>query len=154
MAPPPFTLIRATGRDALDLLHRISTQHLRDLATGECRATLFCDFRGRTQHRVAVARAADGSVWLARPDAAATELVTVIDRQIFRDDVRLENVSDRAAVVTTAATARQPGTFLERDGLPAALPWTNGIDLVIADGAAAPALDEAERIRLGAPRHG
>src|SRR5216117_513860 len=93
------TRIRLDGRDALDLLHRVSTQSLRDLASGHCRTTLFCDFRGRLQHRVAVAHASDGAVWLLRDDAPADPLVELLDHQIFRDDVRLSTPEDAVVVI-------------------------------------------------------
>src|SRR2546428_11315779 len=124
----PSTLIRLDGRDALDLLHRISTQHLRDLTAGACRTTLFCDFRGRVRHRVAVAPTADGAVWLARSDATAAELITAIQAQIFRDDVRIEDSSGGEGVISTAAAAgAAPGTLVERDGVPRVLHLGGGV---------------------------
>ena len=91
------TTLRLTGRDALPLLHRISTQALLDLAPGEARATLFCDFRGRLLHRAVVSVAEDGAVWLRRPDAPGAELAAFLDRHIFRDDVKVEDRSEAAA---------------------------------------------------------
>lgn len=146
------TLVRLEGRDALDLLHRISTQHLRELAAGACRTTLFCDFRGRVQHRVAVARTADGAVWLARPDAAGDVLIAAIQAQIFRDDVRIEDWSGRHAVLATPATDAPAGRVLERAGVPARIALGD-IDWVVGPEPATPALDDAARIRLGVPRH-
>jgi len=90
----PRTAIRLTGRDALALLHRISTNALLDLPPGEARPTLFCDFRGRLLHRAHVVHAPDGSLWLARGDTGGTTLAAFVDRHVFREDVRLE---DRAA---------------------------------------------------------
>ena len=84
------SVLRLTGRDALDLLHRISTQALLDLPPGGSRATLFCDFRGRLLHRAHVVRDAD-FVWLVRHDAPASELLEFVDRHRFREDVRLED---------------------------------------------------------------
>jgi tRNA-modifying protein YgfZ len=154
MNPSASTLLRLDGRDALDLLHRISTQHLRDLAAGQCRWTLFCDFRGRVLHRAAVARASDDSVWLLRADAPGAELFAAIDRQIFRDQVRIEDLSARAAVVAVATAGGEPGTVTDLDGLPTLAVLPGGVDLVVAPAAGVAALDEAARIRLGAPRHG
>src|SRR5258705_13291342 len=90
------TAIRLTGRDVLDLLHRVSTNGLRDLAPGETRGTLFCDFRGRLLHRAVVARLGD-VVWLLRDDAPAAPLLAHLDRQIFRENVKVE---DRSEVLT------------------------------------------------------
>src|SRR5258708_30189949 len=116
MTPPTATLIRLDGRDALDLLHRISTQRLRDLEPGHCRTTLFCDFRGRVRHRAAVARTADGSVWLARPDSPGQELLAAVDGQIFRDDVRLGELGAEHTLVAVAASgAAAPRMVSGRD---------------------------------------
>src|SRR5258706_3934928 len=155
MTLPTTTLIRLDGRDALDLLHRISTQQLRDLQPGRCRTTLFCDFRGRVQHRAGVARTADGAVWLVRPDAPGADLIGVVDRQIFRDDVRLVDLSDGHRVGAAAAAAPSArGTVDDRDGLPVALRLEGGIDWRVDPNPEDPGLDEAARIRLGWPRHG
>src|SRR5438093_6253065 len=91
------TLIRLEGRDALPLLHRLTTQKLDDLSDGEARLTLFCDFRGRLLHRVAVLRATD-AVWLVRDDAPAHELIAHLDRHIFRDDVRMVDAGAGLAI--------------------------------------------------------
>ena len=62
----PSTALRLTGRDVLPLLHRTTSNALDDLPLLGARATLFCDFRGRLQHRAVVAMASDGAVWLLR----------------------------------------------------------------------------------------
>ena len=152
------TLLRLTGRDALDLLHRLSTQSLAALAPLEARAMLLCDFRGRLLHRAAVAVGPDGAVWLARPDAPGADLAAFLDRFVFREDVRIEDLSagrpvrlgvgrDGAPEGAAAFEGNQPRRF--------ALP--RGERLRIGP-AAAPAPEEegAElaRIRAGLPRHG
>ena len=90
------TTLRLSGRDALPLLHRISTQALLDLKPGESRATLFCDFRGRLLHRAAVSIGEDGAVWL-RSETPAAELAAFLDRHVFRDDVAIDDRSDSVA---------------------------------------------------------
>lgn len=154
MSSSGSTLIRLDGRDALDLLHRISTQHLRELEPGRCRTTLFCDFRGRLRHRAAVARTADGTVWLVRADAPSAELIDAIDGQTFRDDVRLDDMS--AGHVVTAVPA-WPGveaeSLDEHEGLPMTLHLDGIVDWRIDPAAEIAALDEPGRIRLGWPRH-
>ncbi len=152
---PASTLLRLEGREALDLIHRITTQHLRELAVGECRATLFCDFRGRVQHRAIVAHTAPGVAWLLRADAPGAELFTQIDKQIFRDKVVMEDWSDRAPVTPTrSAEYAVAGTVESRDGVPVRLHLPDGIDLVVGDAAGVAPFDESARIRFGAPRHG
>lgn len=85
------TALRLTGRDALALLHRLSTNALLDLPAGAARATLFCDFRGRLVHRAHVVHARDGAVWLLRGDARGAELAAFVDRFLFREDVAIED---------------------------------------------------------------
>ena len=52
---PAAGVVRLSGRDARGLLHNISTQQMLDLAPGQARLALFCDFRGRLLHRVVAA---------------------------------------------------------------------------------------------------
>jgi len=106
--PAGTTALRLTGRDVLTVLHRVSTQKLDDLAVGECRPTLLCDFRGRLQHRFVVARMPDESVWLVRSDAPGAELAAAIDRSVFREDVRIEDVS-ASHLVTAVRTPLSGG---------------------------------------------
>lgn len=149
------TLLRLEGRDALDLIHRITTQHLRELGAGECRATLFCDFRGRVQHRAIVAHSGPGIAWLIRADAPGAELFAQVDKQIFRDKVVMEDWSDRSPVTATrSAAGAVAGTVESHDGVPVRLHLPDAIDLVVGDAAAITPLDETARIQLGAPRHG
>ena len=118
------TALRLTGADTLALLHRLSTNDLAALPRGEWRATLFCDYRGRLLHRAFVAHAGDGAVWLLRDDADGDSLADFVDRFVFREDVRIENLS---------------GTAPPALGLSTPLPV---------------ATDERARIEAGLPRHG
>src|SRR5881394_2906858 len=104
--PLDATTLRLTGRDALSLLHRISTQALLDLPSGEERATLFCDFRGRLLHRAVVSVDEDGAIGL-RSETPAAELAAFVDRHIFRDDVAIEDRSDPAPAEPSAAAERE-----------------------------------------------
>jgi hypothetical protein len=88
-------VLRLTGRDVLPVLHNVSTQSLLDLAPGEARLALLCDFRGRLLHRFAAARLADGSVWLVREDGGGASLAEAIGKIVFREDVRIEDESER-----------------------------------------------------------
>ena len=89
----PLPALRLSGRDTLQVLHRISTQFLLDLAPGHGRATMFCDFRGRLLHRAWVARDAAGDVWLLRADAPAADLAAFVDAHVFREDVTIEDAT-------------------------------------------------------------
>jgi tRNA-modifying protein YgfZ len=154
------TALRLTGKDALGLLHRISTNALEDLKPGQARATLFCDFRGRLLHRAVLAVTTDGAVWLLRDDAPGQPLAEFLDKQVFRDDVRIEDRSEQLPVRRAARGASVAvGTLVERDGTPVAV--RNADDDVLAVGdASGIAFAEADetstrgRVRAGRPAHG
>jgi folate-binding protein YgfZ len=146
------------GADVLALLHRVSTQKLDDLTVGEARLTLFCDFRGRLLHRVAVARTQD-AVWLVQDDAPGAALAAFVDRQVFRDDVKIHDRSAEFAVVALASTPDGPAGVIEPPRGPMAVAAGDGVVLVLtARGSGAPRLDRAARerarISLGRPGHG
>jgi hypothetical protein len=151
------TLLRLEGRDALALLHRISTQSLLELAPGEARATLFCDHRGRLLHRAWVAVTGDRAVWLLRDDAPAIPLADFLERFVFREDVRIgvprENWSVRQV---PGDVGLSPGLVRERDGLPHEIQTRPDWSLVLVPPTAPPVLPEVEHARIlaGLPRHG
>ena len=153
-------LLRLTGRDALPLLHRISTQALEDLPRGRSRATLFCDFRARLLFRAHVVRLSDDSVWLLHELAPGPQFAAHLDRHIFREDVKLEDWSDRFVVRGRIETGqRTDAAPLEEEGRP--------LRLVLGDNAALDVLPvgtvlvpeqlftwEIARTGSGRPRHG
>src|SRR5262252_550824 len=115
----PTTALRLTGRDTLSLLHRVTSNALDDLEPGEARATLWCDFRGRLQQRAIVAVTSDGAVWLLRADAPGVELAAEVDKSIFRDDVRVEELSGAHSYVLARGTTGETGVLEETNGVPA-----------------------------------
>ena len=146
------TALRLTGKDALSLLHRIGTQAVADLAPGEARATLFCDFRGRLLHRVLIGVGADHAVWLLRDDAPGAQLAAFIDRHIFRDQVRIEDRSEALAVYWVPGDDRlATNAFSEANGVPVGLRIGNETLRAVA---IAPGPDDLARIRAGRPAHG
>jgi folate-binding protein YgfZ len=155
-APRASSVLRLEGRDALDLLHRISTAFLSDLAPGACRAAPFCDFRGRLLHRAAVAATRDGALWLLRDDAPGDELAAFLDRNVFREDVRIADLGARWSAVTAPnGVAPAPGAIEEHDGVPLRARIAHDWTIALAQpGAPLPPADEATRIRSGRPRHG
>ena len=153
------TVLRLEGRDVLDLLHRISTADLRALERGAARATLFCDFRGRIQHRATVVHAPDGAVWLLRPDAPGDALAAFLDRSVFREDVRIANAGDgwRVEAHYDRDTAGQP-VVEWRDAVPGSVELPLGERLLVrpADAGASEEADAREfgRIARLLPRDG
>jgi folate-binding protein YgfZ len=159
------TALRLTGRDALAVLHRISTQFLSDLGAGESRATLFCDFRGRLLHRAFVARLADESVWLVRDDAPGAGLDAYVDRHVFREEVTIEDASERLQVRVRLDAGVEPGTLTEAGGVPVRFGVAPGVWFELTESAPAEAASapsrvedraawERRRVESGWPRHG
>src|SRR5437773_804079 len=144
-APRASSVLRLEGRDALDLLHRISTQFLLGLAPGECRAAPFCDFRGRLLHRAAVAATRDGALWLLRDDAPGGELAAFVERSVFREDVRIADHGARwSAYTAPGGETPAPGAIEEQDGVPVRARITRDWTLALAPaGASLPGADEA-----------
>ncbi|HEY6866385.1 MAG TPA: hypothetical protein VI792_03955, partial [Candidatus Eisenbacteria bacterium] len=155
-------LLRLEGRDALPLLHRISTQSLLDLEPGRACATLFCDPRGRLLHRAWVAMTSDRGVWLLRDDAPALPLAQFIERFVFREDVRpTVPARDWSVRALPGREGPEPGTVSERDGLPREIQTRPDWALALEPaGPAAPvppppeAAIERARVLAGLPRHG
>jgi folate-binding protein YgfZ len=149
LAPPSAletTAIHLRGRDVLPLLQRISTNALVDLPSGSARPTLFCDFRGRLLHRAIVYLTRDRTAWLLRDDAPGAELAAFLDRQVFRDDVTIEDHSLRLHV------RRGPEIIetREEDGIPR---WVVRGDDRLEVGAPPRPFDEQARIQAGRPGH-
>jgi folate-binding protein YgfZ len=150
------TLVRLLGSEALGVLHRISTQSLLDLRTGEARATLFCDFRGRALHRAVVAATSDGALWLLREDAPGDQLLEFVDRHLFRERVTLSDLgAGRVVRPVAGGVGHAPGTVIDRDGLPQSvqLDWQFALRIELA-GTPENEYEETERILHGRPRHG
>lgn len=150
------TLLRLSGRDALGVIQRISSQQFEHLETGDARTTLFLDFRGRLLHRVTVARASDGALWLLRDDAPADTLRDHIDRHVFREVVTIE---DRSAEWRPVARWRDEDTpMVEANGVPVHVPEGRGFRFDLAPPGPLDPDDvlarERERITRGRPRHG
>jgi len=147
----PSTALRLTGRDTLPLLHRVTTNALDDLQPGEARATLWCDFRGRLQFRAVVAVTGD-AVWLLRPDAPGAELAAAVEKIVFREDVRVEDLSQALPFRLARGTTGESGVIEVSGGAPTIVSTGDGTRLARM-GAAEP-LVEAARIGLLHPRHG
>ncbi len=152
---PDSTLIRLDGRDALDLLHRVTTQSLLDLPAGSSRMTLACDFRGRLLHRFAVAHTTDGGVWLLRDDAPAAALIAFLDKQIFREDVRIADESERAVAALRVGDDPVLAADTGAEGIPSRVRPDARFEFTLGSvNPTAPDTRERERIRAALPRQG
>jgi folate-binding protein YgfZ len=151
------TLLRVTGADALDFVNRLGTQALLDLAPGEARWTLFCEFRGRLLHRALAARATDGALWLIRDDAPGEALAGYLAGHVFREDVQVSAPRpDLVADLVPASPGETPGVAAEEAGAPRRIVLESGLAMAIdpARDAAADPIGDADRILRGLSRHG
>lgn len=89
-----FGKLRLTGSDALDLLNRISTNDMSQLIVGSVCDTVFATPKGRIIDYVRVIRYDDYLILITR-SMDSNLLLEWINRFIFLEDVKVENVSDQ-----------------------------------------------------------
>lgn len=149
-------VVRLTGRDVATVLQNVATQRFDDLPADEPRLTLFCDFRGRLLHRTVALRMADDSVWLVREDAPGDSLAAYLDRNVFREDVKIEDLST-AWRVRSFPERIGAETRIERSGETIRMRIAGAPDYELTTGVPDAAADpgwEETRIRAGWARHG
>ena len=110
-----------SGRDALDLLHRLSTQDLRSLAPGQGTAAVFVTAKGRIIDWVTL-HALEGRLLCLTGPGRSPAVAAYIERYTFREEVTVESADrshgtlglfgararDRAAALLGAAIADRP----------------------------------------------
>jgi folate-binding protein YgfZ len=151
------TFLRATGKDAKDYLHRMSTQDVNSLRPGESVYAAFLNAKG---HLLADAHlvAQDDGVLLELDPLAAPETRALLEKLVIMDDVSFEDLSDRFRLLpvlgpdaVARVAARAPAGIRvtnDRRGAPGVDVWLSpeAADALraalVADGAAA--LDEAD----------
>jgi hypothetical protein len=172
-AGPPQAqgFLRATGKDALDFLHRMSTQDLNRLRPGEAAYAAFLTARGHLLGEGHVLVGAD-HVLLALAPASAPGTLAHLEKFVIMDDVLFEDLSgtlravplfgpdaaDRSAVAGPIL-ARLPTT---RRGAPCVDLWVAvgeaaGVHAaLLAAGAVALTDEDLELLRIaaGIPRYG
>jgi folate-binding protein YgfZ len=104
-------LLRVTGQDARDYLHRMSTQAVRDLAPGDTRYAAFLEAKGHLLGEGRLTGLADGV--LVDLDPLALEATRApLTRFVIMDDVLIEDLSASHVVVPVlgpgAAAAAAP----------------------------------------------
>jgi folate-binding protein YgfZ len=126
-------LFLASGADARDYLHRMSTQDLSRLAPGDSAFTVFLDARGHLLADAQVLAREDGLLLELDPGAAPGAMaqlgrLVIADDVAFRDDSAalrvLPVVGPRASEVAAAVAPGGPAIESRRRGLPA-------LDLVV-----------------------
>ena len=80
------------GADAIEFLHRVSTNALSDLKPGDSRDTIFTNEKGRIIEVATLKRMIDGVLLLISAERK-TELVRWIEKLIVADDVQMDDIS-------------------------------------------------------------
>jgi folate-binding protein YgfZ len=134
-------ILRATGRDALDYLHRVTTQDLKALPPGGSAYTTVLNAKGHLLADAHVLVEQDGSVLLVMDPAAAVAARPHLEKFVIMDDVVFEDLGADLRVVpllgpevATKLAARGDGVRRisnRRRGAPA-------LDLVVPAGQAEP----------------
>jgi tRNA-modifying protein YgfZ len=88
----PYACVRATGADALDLLHRLSTNDLRRLRAGQVARTILTNEKGRMIDLVTVAVLEDGLLLLVSR-GNEHHLQRWIEKYTITEDISLAGLS-------------------------------------------------------------
>ena len=97
--------IRHSGKDVLDLLHRLSTNDLLELEAGDAAGTVLTSERGRIVDVLTVVRRAGDDLLLMSGAPSAAPAIEWIDRFTFEEDARLEDISATTAQIAMAGPA-------------------------------------------------
>lgn len=90
---PTRARLRATGKDVLDLVHRLSTQDLKDLPVGSGRPTVLTSAKGRIVERLFVHRVAESDVLLLGGVGKADAIWAHLTKYTFTEDTGLADVT-------------------------------------------------------------
>ncbi|HUI08787.1 MAG TPA: hypothetical protein VL221_00595 [Bacteroidota bacterium] len=115
-----FGRIEVSGKDRLDLLHRLSTNALAGLSPHRAAATVFVTDKGRIIDRVLVC-ALDGSLLLLTSPGAEAFLVQWIGKYTITEDIRL-NVVTATTVMASLIGPETISSFCAATGCAAPLP--------------------------------
>ena len=111
-----------TGRDAADLLHRLTTAAVKGLQPGQGTAAVFTTSKGRILDLVTLHRLPEGILAITAPGRAAP-VIAWVDRYTFREEVKGEDRTGSHATLaihgagasrTIARVFGDPATLLPR----------------------------------------
>ncbi len=91
-------LLKLTGKTRIDLLHRMSTQDLRNMQSGEGRATVLTTDIGRIIDRLILYTSSDTAYALTGANNADNIARYLMRFVFFNDDFQLEDVSAQTAI--------------------------------------------------------
>lgn len=85
-------IIKVSGKDHVDLLHRLTTNELRYLKAGEAQINVFTNEKGRIIDRVVLYKFED-EIWLIPSPQNSDRIAAWIDKYIFLEDVWVEKIT-------------------------------------------------------------
>ena len=97
--PSETSLIGVTGPDAVDFLHRLSSQDIAGLAPGASAPAAFLTAKGRLVTTVVVGRAADDRLWVEVQAHVRDELYELLERSHFTEKLSIESADGFACVM-------------------------------------------------------
>ncbi len=92
-------IVRATGTDRLDLLHRLSTADIGGLSKGGHGVTIVTNEKGRIVDILDLL-VDDASILMRTRQESATDLLAHLDRYTIMDDVVTADITDESATLT------------------------------------------------------
>ena len=91
--------LKATGKDALDLINRLSTNKLEDLAPGEAMPTVLTNNKARILDYLLVVRMEDDLLLLTSPQNRQ-KVADWIDLYTFLEESEVEDITSKTALVS------------------------------------------------------
>jgi len=88
-------MVKVSGADALEFLHRITSCEVHSLKVGQGCAGLLLDGKGKVQQMFDLARTGEQSFDLSTPPGQAPGLVSALDMYLFAEAVELSDESDK-----------------------------------------------------------
>ena len=98
--------LKATGEDVLDLLHRLSTNDVLSLQSGQGAPTVLATDRGRILDLITVLNLGDHVLLLTSPQTR-DKVIQWIDKYTIVEDVALEDVTSSTAMLSVAGPTAQ-----------------------------------------------
>lgn len=130
---PERKLLRISGPDAVDFLHRMTTNHIKPLAVGAVQETSVLQGDGRMVGFGQLHRLTADTFLLAAAPSAFDGILQQLDKLLFREKVELLDDSMQYAVITILSpkvALRTEITELAsalKDPAPLAFAWVNGL---------------------------
>ena len=108
--------LKFSGDDALDLLNRLSTNHLTNLEVGQALPTVLTSNKGRVVDVVLVLRQIDHLLVFTSPETRQA-VADYVDFYKFSEDVTVDDITDETAMYAVSGPATSRLTIIDSHGL-------------------------------------